>query len=63
MTPIQKSHKLDNVCYDIRGPVMQKANQMEAEGTRVIKLNIGNVAAFNFTVPEEIEQEIGRAHV
>jgi alanine-synthesizing transaminase len=58
MTPIQKSHKLDNVCYDIRGPVMQKANQMEAEGTRVIKLNIGNVAAFNFTVPEEIEQDL-----
>jgi alanine-synthesizing transaminase len=37
---------------------MQKANQMEAEGTRVIKLNIGNVAAFNFTVPEEIEQDL-----
>jgi alanine-synthesizing transaminase len=56
--PIQKSHKLDNVCYDIRGPVMQKAQQMEAEGARIIKLNIGNVAAFNFTVPEEMELDL-----
>ena len=58
MQLIQKSHKLDNVCYDIRGPVMQKANQMEAAGARIIKLNIGNVAAFNFSVPEEIEQDL-----
>ena len=58
MLPIKKSHKLDNVCYDIRGPVMQKAAQMEADGARIIKLNIGNVAAFNFTVPEEIELDL-----
>ena len=57
---IKKSHKLDNVCYDIRGPIMQKANQMEADGARIIKLNIGNLAAFNFTVPEEMEQDLAK---
>ncbi|MGB5109519.1 MAG: pyridoxal phosphate-dependent aminotransferase [Formosimonas sp.] len=57
---IKKSHKLDNVCYDIRGPIMQKASQMEAEGARIIKLNIGNLAAFNFTVPEEMEQDLAK---
>lgn len=60
MRPITQSHKLDNVCYDIRGPIMQRAAQMETEGQRIIKLNIGNLAAFNFEVPEEMEQDLAR---
>lgn len=58
MKSINKSHKLDNVCYDIRGPIMQKAQEMEAEGQRIIKLNIGNVATFDFPVPEEMELDL-----
>jgi len=46
MKPLQKSSKLANVAYDIRGPVLEKARQMEDEGHKIIKLNIGNVAAF-----------------
>ena len=46
MKQIKKSSKLDNVLYDIRGPIMDKAKQMEAEGRRLIKLNIGNLAVF-----------------
>ena len=49
-----KSHKLDFVCYDIRGPVMDEANRMEAEGKQILKLNIGNPAPFGFTAPEEV---------
>ena len=60
MRPITQSHKLDNVCYDIRGPIMQRAQQMEADGQRIIKLNIGNLAAFNFPVPEDMEQDLAR---
>ena len=56
--PIQKSQKLANVCYDIRGPVMEKAKQMEEEGQRIIKLNIGNLAVFNFGAPDEIVQDM-----
>ena len=48
MKQIKKSSKLDNVLYDIRGPIMDKAKQMEAEGRRLIKLNIGNLAVFGF---------------
>ncbi|MDP3677757.1 MAG: aminotransferase, partial [Methylotenera sp.] len=48
MQKIEKSNKLANVCYDIRGPVLQRARQMEEEGQRIIKLNIGNPAAFGF---------------
>jgi alanine-synthesizing transaminase len=55
---IHKSSKLDNVCYDIRGPVMARARQMEEEGHRIIKLNIGNPAPFNFEAPEEIVQDV-----
>ncbi len=51
---IRKSSKLDNVCYDIRGPVMQKAKRMEEEGYRILKLNIGNPAPFGFNAPDEI---------
>lgn len=60
MQPLQKSNKLNNVCYDIRGPVLQRAREMEEEGQRIIKLNIGNPAAFGFEVPEEIQQDVIR---
>ncbi len=58
MRPILKSSKLGNVCYDIRGPVMERAKQMEEEGQRIIKLNIGNLAPFGFEAPEEIQQDV-----
>ncbi len=60
MKPIAKSAKLANVAYDIRGPVLDKARQMEDEGQRIIKLNIGNVAAFGLEPPDEIVQDIIR---
>ena len=60
MKPLRKSAKLANVCYDIRGPVLQKAKQMEEEGHKIIKLNIGNLVAFGFDSPEEIRQDIIR---
>lgn len=60
MQPIKKSRKLDNVCYDIRGPVLEKAKQMEDEGHKIIKLNIGNLAAFGFDAPEEIQLDMIR---
>ncbi|MBI3283977.1 MAG: pyridoxal phosphate-dependent aminotransferase [Burkholderiales bacterium] len=58
MRPIQKSLKLADVCYDIRGPVLDKAKQMEDEGHKIIKLNIGNLAVFNFDPPDEIVQDM-----
>ena len=58
MKPILKSTKLSNVCYDIRGPVMERAKQMEEDGQRIIKLNIGNLAPFGFEAPEEIQQDV-----
>ncbi|AIY41319.1 Aspartate aminotransferase [Collimonas arenae] len=60
MRPIQKSKKLDDVCYDIRGPVLEKARQMEEEGHKIIKLNIGNLAVFGFEPPDEIVQDMIR---
>jgi alanine-synthesizing transaminase len=57
---IQKSAKLANVCYDIRGPIMDRARQMEEEGQKIIKLNIGNLAVFGFDSPEEIQQDMIR---
>ena len=54
MRNFEKSHKLDNVCYDIRGPIMDEANRMAENGIEVLKLNIGNPAPFNFTAPDEI---------
>lgn len=51
---LDKSTKLDNVCYDIRGPVMDEANKMEADGFNILKLNIGNPAPFGLTPPDEI---------
>jgi alanine-synthesizing transaminase len=58
MRPILKSKKLDAVCYEIRGPAMEKARQMEEEGHKIIKLNIGNLAAFGFDPPDEIVQDM-----
>ena len=55
-----KSAKLANVCYDIRGPVLARAKQMEEEGHRIIKLNIGNPAPFGFEAPEEMVQDMIR---
>ena len=60
MKKIQKSAKLANVCYDIRGPIMDRARQMEEEGQKIIKLNIGNLAVFGFDAPEEIQQDMIR---
>jgi len=57
---IQKSAKLANVCYDIRGPIMDRARQMEEDGQKIIKLNIGNLAMFGFDAPEEIQQDMIR---
>jgi len=56
--PIQKSKKLADVCYDIRGPVLDKARQMEEEGHKIIKLNIGNLAVFGFDAPDEIVHDM-----
>jgi alanine-synthesizing transaminase len=55
---IRKSHKLDHVCYEIRGPAMREAERMEEEGQRIIKLNIGNPAPFGFDAPEEILRDV-----
>jgi alanine-synthesizing transaminase len=60
MKPIHKSSKLANVCYDIRGPIMDAARRMEEEGHKIIKLNIGNLAPFGFDSPEEIQQDMIR---
>ncbi len=58
MHPVQKSTKLDSVCYDIRGPVLDEANRLEEEGHRILKLNIGNPAPFGFEAPDEIIQDV-----
>lgn len=58
MKSYRKSHKLDNVCYDIRGPVMDKAQEMAAEGIDILKLNIGNPATFGFRAPEKVVNAI-----
>lgn len=55
---VSQSAKLANVCYDIRGEVLRRAKQMEAEGHRILKLNIGNPAPFGFEAPEEILQDV-----
>lgn len=56
----RQSDKLANVCYDIRGPVLQEANRLEEEGHRILKLNIGNPAPFGFDAPDEIIQDVIR---
>ncbi|MDO4846773.1 MAG: pyridoxal phosphate-dependent aminotransferase [Clostridiaceae bacterium] len=58
MRTFEKSHKLDNVCYDIRGPIMDEANRMSKNGVKILKLNIGNPAPFNFTAPDEIIRDM-----
>jgi alanine-synthesizing transaminase len=58
MPVIRKSNKLINVCYDIRGPVLQEAKRLEEEGHRILKLNIGNPAPWGFEAPEEIVQDV-----
>ncbi|MBV7427655.1 MULTISPECIES: pyridoxal phosphate-dependent aminotransferase [unclassified Acidovorax] len=60
MKTVQKSAKLANVCYDIRGPIMDAAKQMEEDGHKIIKLNIGNLAVFGFDAPEEIQLDMIR---
>ena len=60
MKPITKSAKLADVFYDIRGPVLEMAHRMEEAGQHIIKLNIGNLAAFGFEPPDEIVQDIIR---
>ena len=60
MKAVAKSSKLANVCYDIRGPVLDKARQMEEDGQKIIKLNIGNLAVFGLEPPDEIVQDMIR---
>ena len=60
MTSLQKSAKLANVLYDVRGPIVEAARQMEDEGQKIIKLNIGNLAPFGFDPPEEVVQDMAR---
>ena len=60
MKTISKSAKLANVLYDIRGPIMDAAKQMEEEGHKIIKLNLGNLAVFGFDAPEEVQQDMIR---
>ena len=54
MREFKKSSKLDNVLYDVRGPVVDEATRMEEAGTHVLKLNIGNPAPFGFRTPDEV---------
>ncbi len=58
MTDFAKSHKLSDVCYDIRGPVLDHANWLEDQGQKIIKLNIGNPGAFGFDAPDEIIHDV-----
>lgn len=57
---LTQSRKLENVCYDIRGPVLEEAKRLEDEGRRIIKLNIGNPAPFGFEAPDEILVDVVR---
>ena len=58
LKPIKKSSKLADVCYDIRGPVLARARQMEEDGHRILKLNIGNLAPFGFDAPDEMRHDV-----
>ncbi|MBE6765592.1 MAG: aminotransferase class I/II-fold pyridoxal phosphate-dependent enzyme, partial [Ruminococcaceae bacterium] len=60
MREFKKSTKLDNVLYDVRGPVVEEAARMENEGTQVLKLNIGNPAPFGFCTPDEVIYDMRR---
>ncbi len=54
MTTINRSNKLSGICYDIRGPVLEEAQRLEAEGQKILKLNIGNPAPFGFEAPDDV---------
>ena len=58
MRTFNKSSKLDNVLYDVRGPVVEEAGRIEAQGRRVLKLNIGNPAPFGFSAPQEVIEDM-----
>ena len=58
MITVKKSHKLDDICYDIRGPVLREARRLEEEGHKILKLNIGNPSPFGFDAPDEIVQDM-----
>lgn len=58
MKTVSRSHKLDNVCYDLRGPIAAQARKMEDEGHRILKLNIGNPAPFGFEAPDDIVKDV-----
>ena len=60
MRTFTKSHKLDNVLYDVRGPVADEAVRMEAAGTHILKLNIGNPAPFGFRTPDEVVYDMSQ---
>ena len=60
MRTFTKSHKLDNVLYDVRGPVADEAARMEAAGTHILKLNIGNPAPFGFRTPDEVVYDMAQ---
>ncbi len=58
MITVKKSHKLDDICYDIRGPVLRESRRLEEEGHKILKLNIGNPSPFGFDAPDEIVQDM-----
>ena len=58
MRTFAKSNKLDNVLYDVRGPVVDEAARMEERGINILKLNIGNPAPFGFTAPDEVVSDM-----
>lgn len=58
MITVKKSHKLDDVCYEIRGVVLREARRLEEEGHKILKLNIGNPSPFGFDAPDEIVQDM-----
>ncbi len=58
MRTFEKSNKLDNVCYDVRGPVVDEANKMIEKNIDILKLNIGNPAPFGFNAPNEVIQDM-----
>lgn len=58
MDKIDQSEKLSNVCYDIRGPVLEEAKRLEEDGHQILKLNIGNPAPFGFNAPDEILYDV-----
>src|SRR4029079_11461604 len=60
LVDLMQSRKLADVCYDIRGPVLEEAKRLEEEGRRIIKLNIGNPAPFGFEAPDEILADVLR---